>query len=53
MITSSFQNIFKILNWRMAHNKNELFLQKKTAQPIEGRALLNKCIITLLMQKAS
>jgi hypothetical protein len=53
MITSSFQNIFKILNWRMAHNKNELFLQKKTAPPIEGRALLNKHIITHFVKKAS
>jgi hypothetical protein len=53
MVTSPFQNIFKILNWRMLNNKNELFLQKKTTPPIEGRALLNKCIIAPFMQKAS
>jgi hypothetical protein len=53
MITSSFQNIFKILNWRMVHNKMNCSFRKKMAPPIEGRALLNKRIITLSMQKAS
>jgi hypothetical protein len=53
MITSSFQNIFKILNWRMVHKQMNDSLRKKMAPPIEGRALLNKQIITLSMQKAS
>jgi hypothetical protein len=53
MITSSFQKIFKILNWRMAHKKMNCSFRKKTAPPIEGRALLNRWIITLFVKKAS
>jgi len=49
MITSYFQHIFKILNWRMAYKQMNYSFRKKTAPPIEGRALLNKQTITLSM----
>jgi len=52
MRTSSFQNIFKILNWRMSQ-KSEGFPQKKIAPPFIGEASLNREIITPVVGKAS